>query len=302
LKKRRLAANRANAARSTGPVAARGKAAVSRNALRHGVLSRRVLLDDQDPEEFDALMAGLLASLRPQGAVEEALAERVAIAIWRQQRLMRAETAAIALARQPEPIAAAVSAELRRPLGDQVTPEDLAPFDSDRAEWCRAVLAEIEGLATLKLERLGTDAPLLAEQLQADADDAEMAIPAFLAETEQGLQGFVASLALWCREQLQAADARPTILALAEQVRAKRLLMPTDNLDVLSRYQTTLDNQLYKALRAFRQAQTWRLDAIEAVPTAVADVENEDDVALRPPGFVSQKSARNSPAADELAS
>ena len=31
----------------------------------------------------------------------------------------------------------------------------------------------------------------------------------------------------------------------------------------MSRYQTTLDNQLYKALRALREAQEWRLRTLE---------------------------------------
>ena len=34
-------------------------------------------------------------------------------------------------------------------------------------------------------------------------------------------------------------------------------------LEVFSRYQTTLDNQLYKSLRALRDAQEWRLKTIE---------------------------------------
>jgi hypothetical protein len=62
----------------------------------------------------------------------------------------------------------------------------------------------------------------------------------------------------WCRAQLRHAAARPHIIALAEQVRAKRLVLPADTLELLARYQTTLDNQLYKALRALREAQEWR--------------------------------------------
>jgi len=32
---------------------------------------------------------------------------------------------------------------------------------------------------------------------------------------------------------------------------------------LFTRYQTTLDNQLYKALRAFRDAQEWRLKTLD---------------------------------------
>ena len=56
------------------------------------------------------------------------------------------------------------------------------------------------------------------------------------------------------------------MLALAEQVRTQRLVLPEDALVLLSRYQTTLDNQLFKLLRALREAQEWRLKTIEAAP------------------------------------
>ena len=35
---------------------------------------------------------------------------------------------------------------------------------------------------------------------------------------------------------------------------------------MLSKYQIMLDNELYKALKALREAQEWRMKAIEALP------------------------------------
>jgi len=37
---------------------------------------------------------------------------------------------------------------------------------------------------------------------------------------------------------------------------------------VLTKYQTTLDNQLYKAIKALRDEQTWRLDNLDAIDEA----------------------------------
>ena len=68
----------------------------------------------------------------------------------------------------------------------------------------------------------------------------------------------------WCHEQLKQAERHPQVLALAEQVKAKRLVLPDAVLEVFSRYQTALDNQLYKALRALREAQEWRLKTLDA--------------------------------------
>lgn len=40
------------------------------------------------------------------------------------------------------------------------------------------------------------------------------------------------------------------------------LRVPWQKLDVLSKYQTTLDNQLYKAVQALRDTQAWRMKLI----------------------------------------
>jgi hypothetical protein len=60
---------------------------------------------------------------------------------------------------------------------------------------------------------------------------------------------------------------------MAETVRARASVLPAGTLEILARYQTTLDNQLFKALRALREAQEWRLKTIEHVPPNAVDQE-----------------------------
>ena len=43
--------------------------------------------------------------------------------------------------------------------------------------------------------------------------------------------------------------------------------------DLLSRYQPSLDNELYKAIRALREAQQWRLKAIDSTGQPISDSE-----------------------------
>lgn len=260
----RVAANRSNAIKSTGPVTAAGKIAASRNATYHGLLSARLVLDDEDPAEFEALLLDLQAALAPVGAPELLLVERIAVTLWRQRRLVTAESAAIGLARQPHHIARGVSEELRRGYGDEFEEEDLQSFDPDQVAFCKAVIAEVTRLERMDLATLPKLAPNVYGQLETDAEDEEAGIEGFLEAQEKGLTGYVAALLDWCQKQLAEADRRPRLLALAQQVRAKRLVLPEATLEILSRYQTTLDNQLYKALRALREAQDWRLKTIEA--------------------------------------
>ena len=50
----RIAANRLNAQKSTGPRTAEGKAVVAQNAVKHGLLAREGLLRGEDREEYES--------------------------------------------------------------------------------------------------------------------------------------------------------------------------------------------------------------------------------------------------------
>ncbi len=267
----RLATNRANALHSTGPVTVTGKASASRNATRHGLLSAKLFLDDEDPAEFQAMFGELWRSLNPVGTLEGSLVERIAVTLWRQRRLVQAETANLSLARQPRKIASGTSSELKRSYGSEVTADELQPFDAERVAWTANVIAEIEALDEIDLRTLEQRAPYVFGQLASEAEEDEEEVARYVELYQGGLTEFVANLLLWCREQQREAAARPQILMLAEQVRAKRLILPTDTLELLARYQTTLDNQLFKLLKALREAQEWRLETIEPVAQSVPD-------------------------------
>src|SRR5437667_9045492 len=97
-----LLANKENAQKSTGPLSYEGKAKASQNAFKHGLRGTRLFLADEDPNDFQQVMDGLIASLNPAGTLELALVERIAVSLWRQQRLIRSETAGIELARRTD--------------------------------------------------------------------------------------------------------------------------------------------------------------------------------------------------------
>ena len=78
---------------STGPRTSSGKRASSRNALKHGLLSRQIVLSDEDPKEFDDLRSRLIDDLSPAGELEMLFAERIVLATWRLRRVVRLEAA-----------------------------------------------------------------------------------------------------------------------------------------------------------------------------------------------------------------
>ena len=84
-------ANRRNALKSTGPKTPEGKTAVRHNALRHGLLSRDILLPGEDEAALIELGEHLWDELQPVGALESLLVNRVISSTWRLQRLGRVE-------------------------------------------------------------------------------------------------------------------------------------------------------------------------------------------------------------------
>jgi type I restriction-modification system DNA methylase subunit len=61
------------------------------NALRHGVLSRYTVLPWENADEYQAIVAALVAEHAPQGPTEEHLVEEIAGIMWRKRRLRLAE-------------------------------------------------------------------------------------------------------------------------------------------------------------------------------------------------------------------
>lgn len=62
---KRSAANRQNALKSTGPKTPRGKAIAKMNALKHGLLSREVLVAGEEEKDLEGLGQRLRSELRP---------------------------------------------------------------------------------------------------------------------------------------------------------------------------------------------------------------------------------------------
>jgi hypothetical protein len=84
-------ANRQNALKSTGPKTPGGKAAVRLNAVRHGLLSREILLPGEDEGALRELNDRLRDELQPVGEMESLLVDRVVTGYWRLRRLGRVE-------------------------------------------------------------------------------------------------------------------------------------------------------------------------------------------------------------------
>jgi hypothetical protein len=88
--------NQAARPKATGPRTAQGKKRSRCNALKHGLLSRFVLVMGESKDDYRSLLNELQDDLRPQGKLEFVVVEHLAALLWRLGRFTKAESAEIA--------------------------------------------------------------------------------------------------------------------------------------------------------------------------------------------------------------
>jgi len=88
---KQIAANRANAKKSTGPKPESWEK-TKMNALRHGLTGQVNLMPDEDRVAHDKFCAAIVESLAPEGALEIQFAQAVAEDNWRMNRGRAIET------------------------------------------------------------------------------------------------------------------------------------------------------------------------------------------------------------------
>ncbi|MDP8983193.1 MAG: hypothetical protein M3O35_21675 [Acidobacteriota bacterium] len=90
------AANRLNAAKSTGPTSPKGKVRSSINALRHGLTARVVVLPTEDLQIYQTFSKEIVDSLHPETPLERQFAQTVADNQWRINRIRSIEDGMLA--------------------------------------------------------------------------------------------------------------------------------------------------------------------------------------------------------------
>ena len=92
----RILANRANAAKSTGPRSISGRNRSAQNSLKHGMAGAGVVIPAEDRDEVERRNDALQAELAPKSAMGEILVRQMAMLSVRIERGAKQETAAIA--------------------------------------------------------------------------------------------------------------------------------------------------------------------------------------------------------------
>lgn len=274
---------------STGPRTQRGKQISALNSVRHGVFAKVPVVDGLEREEdWEKHRQGVLASVAPATHLEYALAERLALLIWRLHRLSRYEGER--LRRQQDGVEAEVSDRARIRTG-RLPPS--RAIRQERLELDQMALDVVIGLGRLEpgtpVDR--EDAELVLELLVVPPDAVPIGgpesdpLPPALREafdavatwTYGDLMRLVALVAAaqgtapdaFASDQLailiqRVEDARHDLTTYDRAVRYLRtshMLLVDSELDRIARYEAHLSRQLnstlheLEALQARRQGQ-----------------------------------------------
>lgn len=141
---KKIAANRRNSARSTGPKTRTGKQHAKRNALGHRVLARELVVDDADMPEFELLRSMLREQLSPTTALQCIAFDRILCSIWRHKLAVRLDAKQLKLASDN-------FEQRENPVQDDALPEDILP-NRWYGESAAGLQAGIRFLAELRLD------------------------------------------------------------------------------------------------------------------------------------------------------
>jgi hypothetical protein len=287
----KVVANRRNAQRSTGPVTPAGKAVVAANAVKHGLLSWRPVLPHVEREDdWVAHLDRTLASLAPAGHLEAVLAERVALLLWRLDRVARYERETAAAEQSTgggagAEAAAAEAAQYRKAgerldaVGDAA---DADPVDAEHAAWVVERAAERAGVELYEDE----DTDPVPEPKWAAGDVALSDLPGWTAGRVREYLAAVAKhadqdpdklwneLVDWVVERAESATKKAEA---AERHRRAHLLPADRPLAKVQRYEAGLERSLYRALHELQRLQAARGGQAVPPPTAV-DVTGLEEV------------------------
>jgi len=240
-------ASRANGARSRGPRTDEGKARSSMNALTHGLTARSAIVLPlvERAEDWSAHLAGFVAALRPVGAVEQELVERMAAITWRLRRVERVEAAVIG----------GTLTAAGRDAADASQPQDDEADDDD--ERLRPTLDDLRGEAKQGAQRIAAHRRAWQADANAVLDVADVAV--ILADVGGYGDAPYVELAprVWTRVSLLAALDEAYG---AEAVSTARLRAMNDHNDAIDR---DADAQRRHAQLVAQRQIVWNGDRLE---------------------------------------
>ena len=272
---KQIAANRRNAQKSTGPKTPDGRAVSKMNAVKHGILSKQVLVRGlnikENSRELEELYERFWQQYSPVGPVEEMLVDQIVTTHWRLRRALRAESGEIALSvDQGKWQRSRPQIQLRRALwessGDQISSMEESGWGIGLLQvWLRDIRKSVENEgelteAAIRLPCFGKTNSLSLEledlRLKQERNPEGLEPVALRERNKNQVLAFLDKELSLLMMRKTACETREDAEEEARQAAA--VLPSPEVLDKIMRYETTLQRQLYRALAQLERLQRMR--------------------------------------------
>lgn len=141
-----------------------GKAISKLNPLKHGLLSKEVLLKGENKQSYSELSQGLIGSLKPIGAIEEILVDRIIANIWRLRRMLEVERTTMEWEKVHEIRSMHFDERQdqieRKAIREMLINEDIEKLQRYETTIERSLYKALHELQRIQTVRLGGNAPL----------------------------------------------------------------------------------------------------------------------------------------------
>lgn len=265
-------ANIQNAQLSTGPRSPEGKVVVARNAVKHGIFAKDLVINAgdgrEDALEYQELLTELKRDLVPVGRMEMMLVEKIAVNYWRLRRLVRYETGEIR-SRLDDYRESALRAHYSSSYYSRQRPE-LVYYsyndeitDAEYKEQRYKVAGMLSSGFNLAEEKVALEYILW---FRMDREEAE-----FTEKDYKAAQKYVAALSPQMQGKLrkEMLDEAQQVLAEMEEVRTWQVkfdriqkaksLPATPDLNNVIKYENSLERSIFRNLAALKTLQENRL-------------------------------------------
>lgn len=261
-----IKANRKNARKSTGPKSQEGKNKVAKNAISHGVFADTPLLPHENEEEFGALCENIAQVFPPTDAYAAGLVERIIMCIWRQRRLRSAEAAKLNISSMPESYVNEINVALHIPYNKLLTATDIGEAQEANYQYFLSIQEEFKKInikvVPEHLDEFKKLTPNAYKQLELAAGDTEHSWDDFIKDHQLVIQTLT-KIKQNVNKWLKDSEHMHAGYEVAQHMKMAKLVPMGSNLDFLSKYQTQLDTDLYRAIDAYKRHVDWREKNIE---------------------------------------
>jgi len=277
--------NRKNAQRSTGPRTERAKRITRWNAVKHGLLSKAVVITTgerkENAEEYQSVLAQLRKDLRPVGTLEEMLVEQICTSYWRLKRVLLCEAGEI-VAAQTSPyngeggpgLAALEMVEECRTIDSSAVEERIKLLET-----LTQILEKDEALSEERLsqlnEKFGAKSPfarhlsLLNNGLMDSREGPER-------ERFEDIRG---EMVEYLRHEREVLESVAKQLKKKEEIesdaRMASLNLPSGKItEKITRYETTIQRRMHKAIETLERLQRMRKKQLGPTPETEIGLKN----------------------------